>query len=87
MKLINLLTLRLSIIGALVFAFWATLFFFAIIDEINDEVDDSLEDHAEMIIRRSLAGEALPSEPSATNNQYYLHEVSADYAASHSHIR
>ncbi len=87
MKLLNLLTLRLSIIGALVFAFWATLFFFAIIDEINDEVDDSLEDHAEMIIRRSLAGEALPSEPSATNNQYYLHEVSADYAASHSHIR
>ena len=87
MKLVNLLTLRLSAIGALVFAFWATLFYFAIIDEINDEVDDSLEDHAETVIRRSLAGEPLPDEPATTNNQYYLHEVSAEYAASRSHIR
>lgn len=87
MKLVNLLTLRLSAIGALVFAFWATLFYFAIIDEINDEVDDSLEDHAETVIRRSLAGEPLPDEPAMTNNQYYLHEVSAEYAASRSHIR
>lgn len=87
MKLVNLLTLRLSVIGALVFAFWATLFYFAIIDEINDEVDDSLEDHAETVIRRSLAGERLPNEPATTNNQYYLHEVSAEYAASRSHIR
>ena len=87
MKLVNLLTLRLSVIGALVFAFWATLFYFAIIDEINDEVDDSLEDHAETVIRRSLAGEPLPDEPATTNNQYYLHEVSAEYAASRSHIR
>lgn len=87
MKLQNQLTLRLSAIGALVFAFWAALFYFAIIDEINDEVDDSLEDHAETIIRRSLAGEKLPSESSYTNNQYYLHEVSAEYADRHSHIR
>lgn len=87
MKLQNQITLRLSLIGALVFAFWAALFYFAIIDEINDEVDDSLEDHAEMIIRRSLAGEKLPREASYTNNQYYLHEVSAQYASQHSHIR
>ena len=87
MKLLHVLSLRLSAIGAIVFAFWAALFYFAIIDEINDEVDDSLEDHAETLIRRSLAGEPLPTETNYTNNQYYIHEVSARFAASRSHIR
>lgn len=32
MKLQNQITLRLSLIGALVFAFWAALFYFAIIE-------------------------------------------------------
>lgn len=87
MKLVNVLTLRLSAIAAVVLAFWAVLFYFAIIDEINDEVDDSLEDHAEMLIMRALAGEELPETGSGTNNQYYMHEVSAQYAATHSHVR
>lgn len=30
------------------------------IDEVNDEVDDSLEDYSETIIIRALAGEELP---------------------------
>ena len=87
MKLIHVLSLRLSVIKVVVFAFWAALFYFAVIDEINDEVDDSLEDHAETLIRRHLAGERLPSASNDTNNQYYLHEVPAAYADSRSHIR
>lgn len=87
MKLLHVLSLRLSVIKVVVFAFWAALFYFAVIDEINDEVDDSLEDHAETLIRRHLAGERLPSASNDTNNQYYLHEVPAAYADSRSHIR
>ncbi len=87
MKLVNVLTLRLSAMAAVVLAFWAVLFYFAIIDEINDEVDDSLEDHAEMLIQRALAGEPLPTSGSGTNNEYYMREVSQHYADTHSHIR
>ncbi len=87
MKLVNVLTLRLSVVSAAVLAFWAVLFYFAIIDEINDEVDDSLEDHAELLIRRALAGEELPESGRGTNNEYYMHEVSPHYAATHNHIR
>ena len=87
MKLLHVLSLRLSVIKVVVFAFWAALFYFAVIDEINDEVDNSLEDHAETLIRRHLAGERLPSASNDTNNQYYLHEVPAAYADSRSHIR
>lgn len=87
MNLLKVLTLRLSLINAIVIAFWAGLFYFAVIDEINDEVDDALEDQAEMLIRRSLAGEPLPDSSNGTNSQYYIHRVTKEYAASRSHIR
>ena len=38
---------------------WAVCFYMGIMEEINDEVDDSLEDYSELIIIRSLAGEEL----------------------------
>lgn len=87
MRLINYISLRLSLIAAVVLGFWSVFFYFAIIDEINDEVDDSLEDYAELVIRRALAGEPLPTASSGSNNQYYLREVSAEYAGSHRHVR
>lgn len=39
-----------------------SFFYFTMIDEINDEVDDALEDYSETIIIRSLAGKELPSK-------------------------
>lgn len=51
-------------------------------DEVNDEVDDALEDYSEIIIIRALAGEELPSRNTASNNQYFLKEVTEEYAVS-----
>lgn len=87
LKLLHVITFRLLAWTAAVLAFWAVLFYFAVMDEVEDETDDSLEDYAELIIVRSLAGEPLPSADSGTNNQFYLHEVSPAYAAAHSHVR
>ncbi|MGM9705745.1 MAG: sensor histidine kinase [Prevotella sp.] len=87
MKLINYISLRLFAIAAVVLTFWSVLFYFAIIDEINDETDDSLEDYAELVIKRYLSGEKMPTTSISTNNQYYLHEVTAGYADSVSHVR
>lgn len=61
---------------------WAVVFYMGIMEEINDEVDDSLEDYTELIVTRSLAGKQLPSNDSGSNNQYYLREVDAAYALS-----
>lgn len=87
MKLVHVFTLRFSLLASLVLACWSVFFYFTLMDEVNDEMDDSLEDYAEHIIRRSLAGEPLPSERNGTNNQYFLRPVDADYAARNSHIR
>ena len=80
--LIHLLTGILVVLSG-----WAVCFYFAIVDEINDEVDDSLEDYSELIIIRSLAGKELPSLDSGSNNQYFLKEVSEAYVQSTERIR
>ena len=65
---------------------WAALFYVAMVDEINDEVDDTLEDYSDLIITRSLAGKELPSKDIGSNNQYYLREVDDAYAVSRNQI-
>ena len=65
---------------------WAVCFYMGIMEEINDEVDDSLEDYSELIIIRSLAGEELPSNDNGSNNQYFLRKITEDYALSRPNI-
>jgi signal transduction histidine kinase len=66
---------------------WATVFYFIVVDEINDETDDALRSYSHQIIRRALAGEALPSQDNGTNNTYYLREVDEEYANANPRLR
>ena len=86
MKLLYRILIRLSIGIILILTGWGICFYIAIMDEINDEVDDSLEDYSELIIIRSLAGEDLPSKSSGSNNQYFLTEIDKEYADRHEDI-
>ena len=70
----------------IVLSLWAGFFFLQIVDEVYDEVDDSLEDYSEGLIIRALSGEEMPAASNGSNNQYYLYEVSKSYAASHPQI-
>ncbi|MBO7301732.1 MAG: HAMP domain-containing histidine kinase [Bacteroidaceae bacterium] len=70
MKLIYRLIIRLSAVLLPILALWAAIFYYAMVEEINDETDDSLEDYAVMIIRRVLTGNELPSSGDRTNNTY-----------------
>lgn len=87
MKLIHSVSIRISILATLVLSLWAVAFYFAIMEEINDETDDALEDYAETIIIRSLVGEELPTTSTGSNNQYFQREVNSRYAATHPHVR
>lgn len=87
MKLFYRVLIHLLIGIAVVLTAWAVCFYMAIVDEINDEVDDSLEDYSELIIIRSLAGKQLPSHDSGSNNQYFLKEVSEAYVRTHEKLR
>lgn len=82
MKLIYYIIIRLSVVLSVLLCGWAVFFYMAVMEEVNDEVDDALEDYSEVIIIRALAGEELPSRNTASNNQYFLRQVTAEYAAS-----
>ena len=86
MKLIYHIIIRLSILLSVILAIWAIFFYIAMIDQVNDEIDDSLEDYSEQIMMRFLAGEEIPSKSNSSNNQYYLSEITPEYAQSKPHI-
>lgn len=82
MKLIYRIALRLSMLLLPLIALWAVIFYFTMVNEINDEADDALEDYSELLIMRMLGGEALPEAGDGSNNSYSVASVSAEYAAS-----
>ena len=86
MKLLHASTMRLSLLAASIMAFWSVLFYYAMLAEVNDETDDTLENFAENIMMRSLAGESLPSKSVGSNNQYFMVPVSQEYASRHPHV-
>ena len=80
MKLIYRILIRLSLALLIVLTVWTVFFYFTMIDEINDEVDDALEDYSETIIIRSLAGKELPSKNDGTNNSYSIRPITREEA-------
>lgn len=86
MKLFHLVLWRISLALIVVLTVWAGFFYMAVVEEVNDEVDDTLEDYSEGLIIRALSGEDMPTASNGSNNKYYLYEVSESYAASHPQI-
>ncbi|WP_462358484.1 sensor histidine kinase [Phocaeicola coprocola] len=86
MKLFHLVLWRISLALIVVLTVWAGFFYMAVVEEVNDEVDDTLEDYSEGLIICALSGEDMPTASNGSNNQYYLYEVSESYAASHPQI-
>ncbi len=87
MKLVYRITSRITFVLLILMAVWASLFYFIIVEEINDETDDSLEDYSEYIITRALAGETLPDKDNGTNNSYHIKEITQEHAIKYPAIR
>ena len=86
MKLIYRIALRLSLLLLPLMALWAALFYYAMVDEINDEADDALDDYSERLIVRMRAGRELPALNSGSNNNYSIVPVNEDYVKTHPRI-
>lgn len=87
MKLLYRLALRLTVVLVPLLVLWAALFYYATVDEIHDEADDSLEAYSYMIMTRHLAGETLPPLNNGSNNSYQLRQVDSLYAATRPHLQ
>ena len=76
MKLSTNILLRILAPVTIMIAAWSIGFYFAIINEVNDEVDDALEEFADDITRRCLAGESIAEVGNGTNNTYHIERIS-----------
>lgn len=54
MKLLHYTYRKLSLLLFLLMAAWGVLFYYAIIDEVMDETDDTLENYSEILINNAL---------------------------------
>uniref|UniRef100_UPI0040563CC6 sensor histidine kinase n=1 Tax=Alistipes sp. TaxID=1872444 RepID=UPI0040563CC6 len=68
-----LIKILVPVIGMI--ALWSVGFYFAIINEVNDEVDDALEEFSEDLTRRFLAQEPMPESSNGTNNSYHIERL------------
>lgn len=87
-RLQTIVSLRMAVLKGVIMAVWAVGFYFAIVEEINDETDDSLRDYAELIITRFLAGQELPLQYSeGATNHYRIKQVTEKYAHTNEQIK
>ena len=86
MKLITRIAIRLTLALAPLMTLWAVLFYFTMIEESNDQMDDNLESYSETIIVRMLSHQELPPLNSGSNNSYSIKPVDPHYAAMHDGI-
>ncbi|MDL2255450.1 HAMP domain-containing histidine kinase [Parabacteroides sp. OttesenSCG-928-G06] len=59
---------------------WAFAFYFFILNEVNDETNDTLLNYKEIIIKHALADESLLKDNIGIMNSYYIREITAEQA-------
>lgn len=82
MKFIYRIIISLSALMLVFMTLWGIFFFRAMEEEIIDETDDMLEAYSADIIMKWLSGVEIPSIDNGSNNTYYIHKVTPEYAAS-----
>lgn len=75
MKLIQYTFRNLSVPLFFILTIWAGCFYFVILNEIDDETNDSLENYKEIIIKTVLADSTLLHDHLDIMTKYYIREV------------
>lgn len=78
MKLLHYTYRKLSLMLLLLMAVWGVLFYYAIIEEVIDETDDTLENYASILIERALHDPSLLETEGSLMSFYKFVPISAD---------
>lgn len=74
-NLLNSIILRTSITITIIMSIWAALIFFAIINEVNDEIDDSLDLYSDYLISQKKQGKEVIETETNSNNIFLITPV------------
>lgn len=76
MKLLHYTYRKLSLLLFLLMAVWGVLFYYAIIDEVMDETDDTLENQAQILIKKTLHDPSLLNTEGTLMSFYSFQPIS-----------
>ena len=81
MKLLRYTHLNLSVLLFLLLGGWGTFFYFAVIDEVMDETDDSLANYRDIIVGKILADSTLLKAEDQVIHSYSIRPITKEKAA------
>ncbi|HYG15857.1 MAG TPA: HAMP domain-containing sensor histidine kinase [Bacteroidia bacterium] len=80
MKLLNRTLVYLSGVLLLLLAVWATIFYFEMLDEVYDSIDDGLDNYKTVIIQKAQTDSTVLHKTEFAESNYSIHEINAGYA-------
>lgn len=78
MKLLHYTYRKLSLLLFLLMAAWGILFYYAIIDEVVDETDDTLENQGQILIKKALLDPSILNTEGTLMSFYKFRAISED---------
>lgn len=78
MKLLHYTYRKLSLLLFLLMAVWGVLFYYAIIDEVVDETDDTLENYADILIESALHDPSVLDTSGSLMSTYKFRPISEE---------
>ncbi|WP_026969201.1 sensor histidine kinase [Algoriphagus terrigena] len=82
MKLLNQSIKYLSVSIFLIVTVWSAIFYFNMLDEIHDSIDDGLENYKQLIIKRTEDDSTILQKTDYEEGNYTLHQIAPDEALS-----
>lgn len=83
MKLLHYTYRKLSLLLFLLMAAWGVLFYYAIVDEVIDETDDTLENQAEILIKKALIDPSILTTEGTLMSFYKFQPISEEEGVSY----
>lgn len=75
MKLLNYTTSYLAVILLVVISIWAAVFYYSMLDEIYDSIDDGLDNQKGMIVHKAAQDTSLLHQTEFTEGDYAIREI------------
>jgi len=80
MKLLNYTTRYFAIILFVLLSIWAVIFYYAMLDEIYDSMDDGLENQKMLVIRRAVENISIEEKNDFGDGYYTLKKIKSEHA-------
>ena len=80
MKVLNYTTSYLAVILLVIISIWAGIFYYAMLDEIYDSIDDGLDNQKGLILRKVAKDSNILRKTDFEEGDYAIREINADVA-------